>query len=99
MSKTSKTKVERDEVNDDVDALFKVPLRRFTGAGNALAARLKKSGLGDGKAKPGSGLRFCDYKALAQRSFNNTTVASYRESQIARLTPSLRLPASRGSAL
>ena len=55
MSKTSKTKVERVEVKDDVDALFGVPLAEFTGARNALSARLKKSGLGDGKRKPGSG--------------------------------------------
>lgn len=33
MSKSSKTKVERDEVNDDVEALFRVPLAEFTGAG------------------------------------------------------------------
>ena len=39
------------------------------------------------KPKPGSGLRFCDSRALAPRSFNNTTVASDRESQIASLTP------------
>ena len=38
------------------------------------------------KPKPGSGLRFCDYRAAAPRSFNNTTVASDRESQIASLT-------------
>jgi len=41
----------------------------------------------DGLERPGSGLRFCDSKALALRSFNNTTVASDRESQIASLTP------------
>jgi hypothetical protein len=32
---------------DDVDALFRLPLAEFTGARNALAARLKKSGRGD----------------------------------------------------
>ena len=37
--------------------------------------------------KPGSGLRFCDSRAAAPRSFNNPTVASDRESQIASLTP------------
>ncbi len=39
------------------------------------------------KPKPGSGLRFCDSRAAAPRSFDNTTVASDRESQIASLTP------------
>src|SRR5687768_4591616 len=38
------TKVELD---DELDALFKVPLAEFTGARNTLAARLKKSGRGD----------------------------------------------------
>ena len=38
-------------------------------------------------AKPGSGSRFCDSRALAPKSFNNTTEASDRESQIASLTP------------
>jgi flagellar biosynthesis GTPase FlhF len=32
---------------DDVDALFRLPLAEFTGARNVLAARLKKSGRGD----------------------------------------------------
>ena len=32
------------ELEDDVDALFRLPLAEFTGARNALAARLKKSG-------------------------------------------------------
>jgi hypothetical protein len=32
---------------DDVDALFRLPLAEFTGARNALAAQLKKSGRGD----------------------------------------------------
>ncbi len=36
----------------------------------------------------GSGLRFCNSKALASR-FNNSTVASDKESQIASLTLSL----------
>ena len=40
---SNKTKGERDAVNDDLDALFKLPLSEFTGARNALAARLKKS--------------------------------------------------------
>ena len=37
----------RDEVNGEVDALFRLPLAEFTGARNALAALLKKSGRGD----------------------------------------------------
>ena len=47
MPKSSKTKVERDDVDDDVDALFRLPLAEFTGGRNALAAKLKKSGRGD----------------------------------------------------
>lgn len=35
------------KLEDDVDALFTLPLAEFTGARNALAARLKKSGQGD----------------------------------------------------
>lgn len=42
--KGSETKAELD---DDVDALFRLPLTEFTGARNTLAARLKKSGRGD----------------------------------------------------
>ena len=38
------TKVARNDANDDVDALFRLPLAEFTSARNALAARLKKSG-------------------------------------------------------
>jgi len=37
----------RGKLEDDVDALFKLPLAEFTGARNALAAELKKSGRGD----------------------------------------------------
>jgi hypothetical protein len=49
--------------------------------------------------KPGSGLRFCDSRALAPRSFNNTTVASDRESQIASsLTRSRPIPTASSSA-
>ena len=40
-----------DEADDDVDALFKLPLAEFTGARNALAARLKKSGRGEEAAR------------------------------------------------
>jgi hypothetical protein len=34
-------------LNDDMDALFKLPLAEFTGARNVLATQLKKSGRGD----------------------------------------------------
>src|SRR5713226_531900 len=34
------------KVDDDIDALFKLPLTEFVGARKALAARLKKGGLG-----------------------------------------------------
>jgi hypothetical protein len=36
-----------DDLDDDLDALFRLPLAEFTGARNALAAQLKKSGRGD----------------------------------------------------
>ena len=36
-----------DELEDDVDALFQLPLAEFTGARNTLATGLKKSGRGD----------------------------------------------------
>ncbi|MDX6610842.1 MAG: hypothetical protein QOD75_28 [Blastocatellia bacterium] len=36
-----------DELETDLDALFGLPLAEFTGARNALAARLKKAGRGD----------------------------------------------------
>ena len=36
-----------DELEHDVDALFRLPVAEFTGARNALAARLKKSGRRD----------------------------------------------------
>jgi hypothetical protein len=46
--KGSETKGKRDnKLEDDVDALFRLPLPEFTGARNTLAARLKKSGRGD----------------------------------------------------
>ena len=34
----------RDKVEDEIDALFRLPLAEFTGARNTLAARLKKEG-------------------------------------------------------
>ena len=45
--KGSQTKVEGDELDDDLDALFRLPLAEFTDARNTLAARLKKSGRGE----------------------------------------------------
>ena len=39
--------VRGSNLEGDLDALFKLPLAEFTGARNALAARLKKSGRGD----------------------------------------------------
>jgi len=36
-----------DDLEADIDALFRLPLSEFTGARNALAAQLKKSGRGD----------------------------------------------------
>jgi hypothetical protein len=43
----SRTKLERTELDHDVDALFRLPLAEFTEARNTLAVRLKKSGRGD----------------------------------------------------
>lgn len=40
-----------DDLDNDVDALFRLPLAEFTGARNALAAQLKKSGRGDDAAR------------------------------------------------
>src|ERR1044072_8250102 len=34
----------KSELEDDIDALFRLPLAEFTGERNALAARLKKEG-------------------------------------------------------
>ncbi len=46
--KGSETKGKLDNnLDDDVDALFRLSLPEFTGARNTLAARLKKSGRGD----------------------------------------------------
>jgi hypothetical protein len=46
--KASEAKGKLDnKLEDDVDALFRLPLPEFTGARNTLAARLKKSGRGD----------------------------------------------------
>jgi hypothetical protein len=50
-----------DELEDDLDGLFRLPLAEFTGARNALATRLKKSGRGDEAAR---------VKALAKPSIS-----------------------------
>ena len=48
MLKFSEHKRKRaDELETDLDALFRLPLTEFTGERNAMAARLKKSGRGD----------------------------------------------------
>ena len=41
----------KGKLEDDVDALYRLPLAEFTAARNALAARLKKAGRGDEKAE------------------------------------------------
>ena len=43
--------VSASNLEDDVDALFRLPLAEFTGARNALAAQLKKSGRGEDAAR------------------------------------------------
>jgi hypothetical protein len=50
-----------DDLDDEVDALFRLPLAEFTEARNALAAQLKKSGRGDEAAR---------VKALAKPSIS-----------------------------
>jgi hypothetical protein len=51
-SETSTIRWKRDNnLDDDVEALFRLPLPEFTGARNTLAARLKKSGRGEEKAE------------------------------------------------
>jgi hypothetical protein len=50
-----------DELEADIDALFMLPLTEFTGARNALAAKLKKNGRGDEAAR---------VKALAKPSIS-----------------------------
>ena len=49
LDKTGERKeaVTKGQLEDDLDALFRLPLAEFTGARNTLAARLKKSGRGD----------------------------------------------------
>lgn len=61
MPKGSQTKIKRDAFDDDLDALFRLPLAEFTGARNALSARLKKSGRGDDASR---------VKALAKPSIS-----------------------------
>jgi hypothetical protein len=50
VSKGTQKKDERDDLDGDVDALFRLPLVEFTGARNALAAKLKKRARGDDAA-------------------------------------------------
>jgi hypothetical protein len=56
--------VRASNLEADVDALFSLPLAEFTGARNALAARLKKSGRGDEKEEAAR------VKALAKPSIS-----------------------------
>src|SRR5882672_5457814 len=50
--KETDTEIEmRGKLEDEVDALFRLPLAGFTGARNTLAARLKKSERGDEAAR------------------------------------------------
>ena len=53
-----------DDLEADLDALFRLPLAEFTGARNALAAQLKKSGRGEEKAEAAR------VKALAKPSIS-----------------------------
>lgn len=54
----------KDNLKDEVDALFKLPLAEFTGARNALAAKLKKSAREEEKTAAGR------VKALAKPSIS-----------------------------
>jgi hypothetical protein len=56
--------VRASNLEDDLDDLFRLPLAEFTGARNALAAQLKKSGRGDEKAEAAR------VKALAKPSIS-----------------------------
>ena len=47
MTKVGATMMSKDNLDDEIDALFRLPLAEFTVARNALAARLKKSGRGE----------------------------------------------------
>lgn len=49
--KVIETKVKGGDLENDVDALFRLPLAEFTDARNTLAARLKKSSRGDEKTE------------------------------------------------
>src|SRR5882672_4387613 len=50
--KETDTEIEmRGKLEDDVDALFRLPLAEFTSGRNTLAAQLKKAGRGDEKAE------------------------------------------------
>ncbi len=58
------TMTSKDNLKDEVDALFKLPLAEFTGARNALATKLKKSGREEEKAEAAG------VKALAKPSIS-----------------------------
>jgi hypothetical protein len=47
MVRKSETQEMKSDLDDDVDALFRLPLAEFTAARNALASKLKKAGRGE----------------------------------------------------
>jgi hypothetical protein len=47
MVRKSETQEMKSDLDDDVDALFRLPLAEFTAARNTLASKLKKAGRGD----------------------------------------------------
>lgn len=51
MAKDTKSQAHGKSAEDDLDALFQLPLAEFTAARNALAARLKKAGDAEGAEK------------------------------------------------
>jgi hypothetical protein len=70
--KFSEHKRKRDDhLGDDLDALFRLPLAEFTGARNALAARLKKSGRAEEKVE-----------ALAVKSLARPPVSAWAVNQL-----------------
>ncbi|HZI64171.1 MAG TPA: hypothetical protein VFE44_05275 [Thermoanaerobaculia bacterium] len=98
----------RDSANAEVDALFRLPLGEFTGARNALAARLKKEGRG-GEATAVKGLEKPSLAAWAvnqiywddRKEFDGllAATAEFRAAQAGRRDPRPLLEARRKALL
>src|SRR5687768_8079280 len=98
----------RDSASAEVDALFRLPLAEFTGARNALAARLKKEGRG-GEATAVKGLEKPSLAAWAvnqiywddRKEFDGllAATAEFRAAQAGRRDPRPLLEARRDALL